>query len=93
MTDTSGSDYIAEYTDGPLAGQIEHRTLEENGETEKVVNAMVAVDGLETILQYHAGESREVEGVMHVAFSFDAKDSDTIEPDESDVNDETASSI
>lgn len=93
MTDQAGNDYIAEYLDGPLAGQTEHRTLDEQGEPESVVNTMVAVNGLETILSYRAEDRREVDDVVQVTFRFDSGDSDTIEPDEDDVNDEVSDAI
>lgn len=69
--------YVAEFVDGPLEGTTEHRYLVD-GQPEQQVTQMALVERTEAILWYTAGESREVGGVLHVRYTFDAKDSDTL---------------
>ncbi|MBT2499775.1 hypothetical protein J7E25_11770 [Agromyces sp. ISL-38] len=79
--DTVGAQYVAEFLDGPLEGEFEHRVLV-GGKPESRVGMFAAVDGLESVFWYDAVEQREVNGQLRVRFRFDADDSD---PAQSDV--------
>ncbi|MHA7986810.1 hypothetical protein ACX9R5_13510 [Rathayibacter sp. CAU 1779] len=79
----SATEYIVEYVDGPLAGTAERRYLV-RGEYDKAVSAYAAIDGVESQFQYKAVDSREVQGTLHVRYSFDAPDSDPYESDPED---------
>ena len=81
--DTAGTDYVAEFSDGPLEGEFEHRVLV-GGKPESRVGMMAAIDGLESLFWYDAVEQREVNGQVRVRFRFDADDSDPAEFDEDD---------
>lgn len=73
--------YIAEFTDGPLEGEIESRSLI-GGTAEKRVGRLAAVDGLESLFWYDAIDERDVNGELHVRFRFDAGDSDPVESED-----------
>ncbi|WP_022899700.1 hypothetical protein [Humibacter albus] len=79
----SATEYIVEYIDGPLAGNAERRVLV-HGEFDKTVSAYAAVDGIESQFEYKVKDSREVQGELHVRYSFDAPDSDPYESDPED---------
>lgn len=81
--DESGSQYVAEFIDGPLEGDFEHRALV-GGKPEPRVGMLAAVDGLESLFWYDAVDEREVNGQLRVRFRFDAGDSDPVEYDEDD---------
>lgn len=81
--DTSPAEYVAEFIDGPLEGDFEHRVLV-GGKAESRVGMMAAVDGLESLFWYDAVDEREVNGQLRVRFRFDADDSDPVEFDEDD---------
>lgn len=81
--DTAGIEYVAEFIDGPLEGEFEHRVLV-RGKPESRVGMMAAIDGLESLFWYDAVEQREVNGQLRVRFRFDADDSDPAEFDEDD---------
>jgi hypothetical protein len=81
--DTAGSDYVAEFIDGPLEGEFEHRVLV-GGKSESRVARLAAVDGLESLFWYDAVEEHQVNGQLRVRFRFDAGDSDPVEFDEDD---------
>jgi hypothetical protein len=80
MATTSDPDveYIVEYLDGPLAGEVERRVLV-GGEYDRRVSAVAAVEGLESLFWYQAVDSREFGGALHVRYRFDAGDSDPVE--------------
>ena len=80
MNDTAAQ-YVAEFIDGPLEGDFEHRALV-GGKTESRVGMFAAVDGLESLFWYDAIDEREVNGQLRVRFRFDAADSDPVESDE-----------
>jgi hypothetical protein len=80
---TPGSEYVAEFIDGPLEGDFEHRALV-GGKPEQRVGMLAAVDGLESLFWYDAVDEREVNGQLRVRFRFDAGDSDPVEYDEDD---------
>jgi hypothetical protein len=70
--------YVVEYVDGPLAGEVERRVLI-GGKYDQRLGAVAAVEGLESLFWYVAGETREIQGELHVSYSFDAPDSDPVE--------------
>lgn len=79
----TATEYVVEYVDGPLAGTAERRYLV-RGKFDETVSAFAAVDGIESQFQYRAVGSREVQGELHVRYSFDASDSDPYESDPED---------
>jgi hypothetical protein len=81
MSTDTAAQYVAEFLDGPLEGEFEHRILV-NGKAERRVGMMAAVDGLESLFWYDAVGEREVNGQMRVQFRFDADDSDPVESDD-----------
>jgi hypothetical protein len=80
MSDTSSepAKYVAEYLDGPLEGTTEHRYLQD-GSFEPRITQYALVDGTDAMFEYVAGEPRELNGEQYVQYSFDAKDSDTLQ--------------
>lgn len=89
MSDTSSdsNQYVAEYLDGPLEGTTEHRFLQD-GAIEPRVTQYALVDGTDAMFEYVAGERRELNGQQYVQYSFDAKDSDTLQG-QADPNEES----
>ena len=85
MTDSERTDveYIVDYVDGPLAGESDRRVLI-RGKFDDRIGAVAAVEGLESLFWYVAGETREIQGELHVNYSFDAPDSDPVEADPDD---------
>jgi hypothetical protein len=85
MTDSEHTDveYIVDYVDGPLAGESDRRVLI-RGKFDDRIGAVAAVEGLESLFWYVAGETREIQGELHVNYSFDAPDSDPVEADPDD---------
>ncbi len=67
--------YVAEYTDGPLAGTTEHRYLED-GEPQERITQMGLVEGTDALFEYVAGERTELNGQQVVRYAFDRPDSD-----------------
>ena len=84
-TAATSKDYVTEFLDGPLQGQIQHRSLID-GEYEKEFDAYVAVEGLPSQLHYVAASSRRVGETLFVSYRFDAATSDSIEVDDQDTN-------
>lgn len=80
-TPHADSEYIVEYVDGPLAGTAERRFLVA-GEADARIGAVAAVEGLESLFWYVAGEERTVGGEKYVKYRFDAPDSDPVEADQ-----------
>jgi len=80
MSDTSSepAKYVAEYLDGPLEGTTEHRYLQE-GAPEPRITQYALVDGTDAMFEYVAGETSELNGEQYVRYSFDQKDSDTLQ--------------
>lgn len=79
--DSVGAQYVAEFIDGPLEGEFDHRALV-GGKAERRVGMVAAVDGLESLFWYDAVEERQVNGELRVRFRFDADDSDPVESDD-----------
>ncbi|MGN6127676.1 MAG: hypothetical protein ACTHON_14025 [Humibacter sp.] len=82
MSDNA-TEYIVEYSDGPLAGTSERRYLV-RGKYDESLNAVAAIDGVESLFKYNALDSREIRGELHVRYAFDASDSDPFESDPED---------
>lgn len=82
MSDAQQKDteYVVEYVDGPLAGTTERRFLI-GGAVDDRIGAVAAVDGLESVFWYIAGDERTVGGEKYVHYRFDAPDSDPVESD------------
>ncbi|MEF2976940.1 hypothetical protein [Subtercola sp. YIM 133946] len=87
MTDSAPApqNYTVEYVDGPLKGQIDTRILV-GGEYDKTFGVIALVDGLESNFEYTAVSTRELNGELHVSYSFDAKDSDPFVSDDDDTD-------
>ncbi|WP_022887892.1 hypothetical protein [Agromyces italicus] len=79
--DSVGAQYVAEFIDGPLEGEFDHRALV-GGEAERRIGMVAAVDGLESLFWYDAVGERQVNGELRVRFRFDADDSDPVESDD-----------
>ncbi|MGX5694725.1 hypothetical protein ACWKWP_00870 [Agromyces soli] len=79
--DTAGAEYIAEFIDGPLEGEFDHRALV-GGRSEARVGMVAAVDGLESLFWYDRVDEREVGGGLRARFRFDPTDSDPVESDD-----------
>ena len=79
-TNRTVAEYIVEYADGPLAGTAERRYLVD-GKVDERIGAVAAVEGLESLFWYVAGEERTVNGEKYVSYHFDAPDSDPVEAD------------
>jgi hypothetical protein len=77
------TEYVVEYADGPLIGETERRVLI-GGKYDDRIGAVAAVEGLESLFWYVAGEAREIQGELHVSYRFDAPDSDPVESDPDD---------
>ena len=71
-------EYVVEYVDGPLAGETDRRVLI-GGRYDDRLGAVAAVEGLESLFWYNAGSTREIQGELHVQYTFDAPDSDPVE--------------
>ena len=70
--------YVAEFVDGPVEGESDTRVLI-RGEYDQRVSVIAAIDGLESTFWYNATDSRDINGELHVHYSFDAPDSDSVE--------------
>ncbi|BDZ46464.1 hypothetical protein [Naasia aerilata] len=70
-------EYIAEFVDGPFEGRVEHRVLVD-GKTDDEISEMATVGGQDRLFWYVAEGAREVQGVQHVRYRLDARDSDQV---------------
>lgn len=84
-TAETAKEYVTEFLDGPLQGQTQHRSYIE-GEYEKDLEEIVAVEGLPSTLHYVAGATRHVGETLFVSYRFDPATSDSIEVDDQDTN-------
>jgi hypothetical protein len=77
MTDSAQApkNYTVEYVDGPLKGQFDTRILV-GGDYDKTFGVIALVDGLESNFEYTAVSTRELNGELHVSYSFEAAESD-----------------
>lgn len=78
-------EYVAEFLDGPFAGRVEHRVLID-GKHEHEISEMASVDGSERLYWYLAEDSREIQGIPHVHYRWDARDSDLVQRDDTDID-------
>ena len=67
--------YTAEFIDGPRAAESEERVLI-HGKHDVHLNVVSLVDGLESIFKYTEVDQREVQGKLHVRYSFSENGSD-----------------
>jgi hypothetical protein len=78
--DSPESVYLAEFIDGPFEGRTENRVFV-NGKHEPQISMIAAVESMESVFWYNEVDSREVQGELHVRYSFDAPDSDPVASD------------
>jgi hypothetical protein len=83
MTTSNHADvfFIAEFIDGPLAGDTEERVLVHGTHDEKL-SILALVDGIESIFRYSAVESRDIAGKLHVTYTFNEASSDPFESED-----------
>lgn len=77
-SDAANPMYVAEFIDGPLEGQIDTRVLV-RGHHAPRISMLAAVEGLESVFWYDEFDKRDVEGQLHVRYTFDASESDPVE--------------
>ncbi|MCU1438312.1 MAG: hypothetical protein JWP66_1399 [Naasia sp.] len=75
--------YLAEFLDGPFAGRTEHRFLVDGAHDDEI-SEMAAIGGQERLFWYVAGESHDFDGLLHVKYTWDRRDSDDLQ-DTTDV--------
>ncbi|HEY8588884.1 MAG TPA: hypothetical protein VIL55_04965 [Naasia sp.] len=75
--------YVAEFLDGPFAGRTEHRILVD-GKHDDEISEMASISGQERLFWYVAGDTHDLDGLLHVKYSWDKRDSDDL-MDTSDV--------
>ncbi|CAB4553353.1 unannotated protein [freshwater metagenome] len=73
--------YTAEFVDGPLSGDSQERVLV-HGKHDVKLSVVALVDGLESIFRYNELETREIQGKLHVKYTFDAGISDPFESED-----------
>ncbi len=71
----SSKEYVAEFIDGPFEGRVEHRILVD-GKHDDEISEMATFGGQDRLFWYTAEDSREVQGVPHVRYRWDERDSD-----------------
>lgn len=76
-----GDEYIVIYSGGPSDGQTDHR-ISTDGSWDDELTVLAAEAGNETLINYDATSWREVGGVYHVTYTYDAKDSEEVEDPE-----------
>ncbi|HEV7182911.1 MAG: hypothetical protein ACHP7F_09915 [Actinomycetales bacterium] len=76
--DQTETEYIVEYVDGPLAGTTDRRLLI-GGQVDTRIGTVAAIEGLESLFWYVAGDERTLGGEKYVKYHFDAPDSDPVE--------------
>ncbi|MEO6943951.1 MAG: oligoribonuclease [Lacisediminihabitans sp.] len=76
-----GTEYVVLYEGGPNDGQSDRR-ISTDGSWDKEITVITAVDGKETMLDYNAGEWREIGGLYQVTYTFDSADSEPIDDPE-----------
>jgi hypothetical protein len=76
-----GDEYVVLYKGGPNDGQSDRR-ISTDGSWDKELTVITAVDGKETMIDYNAGEWREIGGQYQVTYTFDAADSEPVEDPE-----------
>lgn len=79
-----GDEYIVIYSGGPSDGQTDRR-ISTDGSWDDELTVLAAEAGNETLINYNAISWREVGGVYHVTYSYDASESEEVEdPEERD---------
>lgn len=79
-----GDEYIVIYSGGPSDGQTDRR-ISTDGSWDDELTVLAAEAGNETLINYNATSWREVGGVYHVTYSYDASESEEVEdPEERD---------
>jgi hypothetical protein len=71
----SSKEYVAEFIDGPFEGRVEHRILVE-GNYDDEISEMATMGGQDRLFWYIAESSHDIQGVPHVKYRFDERDSD-----------------
>lgn len=82
-TEPGNVPYIAEFIDGPLEGRTDQFLLI-GGKHSPRLSMVAAVNSLESLFWYDEVDSRDVQGELHVRYTFDASESDpvAVDPDE-----------
>lgn len=75
--------YLAEFLDGPFSGRVEHRILVD-GRHDDEISEMASIAGQERLFWYVAGNTHDFDGLLHVKYTWDKRDSDDLQ-DTSDV--------
>lgn len=79
-----GDEYIVIYSGGPSDGQTDRR-ISTDGSWDDELTVLAAEAGNETLINYNATSWREVGGVYHVTYNYDASESEEVEdPEERD---------
>ena len=73
-------EYVAEFIDGPFEGRVEHRILID-GKHDEEISEMASVVGSERLFWYVAEDSRVIQGIPHVRYRWDQRDSDAVQDD------------
>jgi hypothetical protein len=76
-----GDEYVVLYKGGPNDGQSDRR-ISTDGSWDAEITVIAAVDGKETMIDYNAGEWRELGGQYQVTYTFDQADSEPVEDPE-----------
>jgi hypothetical protein len=74
------AEYVVQYLDGPMAGSSDRRALV-GAKPESRIDAIAAVEGLESTYRYELVQERSIDGEILATYRFDAADSDPVEPD------------
>jgi len=76
-----GDEYIVIYSGGPSDGQTDRR-ISTDGSWDDELTVLAAEAGNETLINYDATSWREVGGVYHVTYVYDAGESEAVEDPE-----------
>ena len=79
-TDRVNVPYVAEFIDGPLEGRVDEFLLIE-GKHKPRISMVAAVNSLESLFWYNEVDSRDIQGELHVRYSFDPTESDPVAVD------------
>ena len=75
---THGDEYIVIFSGGPSDGQTDRR-ISTDGSWDDEITVLAAEAGHEAMIHYEATSWRDVGGVYHVTYAFDARDSEAVE--------------
>jgi hypothetical protein len=73
-----GDQYIVIFSGGPSDGQTDRR-ISTDGSWDDAITVLAAEAGHEAMINYDATSWRDVGGVYHVTYTFDAGDSEAVE--------------